>query len=125
MCPLIEGVARSPDDGPTARIRLHSIGTGCPMSAPIYCTLRGSSQRLVECLGWCHPAEGLSRSTVELGGNVVEVGLGVQGEVAALGEVLTQQSVGVLVGAALPWAFRVTEVDRHTGVHTESRVLSH
>jgi hypothetical protein len=60
----------------------------CRDALRIGCTLRGSSQRLVERLGWCHPAKGLSRSTVELGGNGVEIGLGMQGEVTALGEVL-------------------------------------
>jgi DNA-binding CsgD family transcriptional regulator len=47
------------------------------------CGLRGSSQRLVECFGGCHPAEGLSRAAVQFGGDGVEVGLGVGGEVAA------------------------------------------
>ena len=46
------------------------------------------------------PAEGLSRAVVELSGDVVEVLLGVDAEVGALGEVLAQQSVGVLVAAA-------------------------
>ena len=31
-------------------------------------------QRLVECFGWCHPVEGLSRTAIELGGDGVEVG---------------------------------------------------
>jgi hypothetical protein len=55
--------------------------------------LRGSLQRLVECFGWFQPAEGLSRSSVELGGDGVEVGLGERGEAGALGEVLAQQTV--------------------------------
>jgi hypothetical protein len=39
----------------------------------------------------------LSRASVEFGGDSVEVGLGEGGEVAALGEVLAEQAVGVLV----------------------------
>lgn len=78
---------------------------------PIGLGLRGSSQQLVECLGWCHPAEGLSRAFVELGGDGVECCLVEGCEVAALGEVLAQEPVGVFVGAALPGAARVAEVD--------------
>ena len=40
---------------------------------------------------------------------------GVDGEVGALGEVLAEQAVGVLVGAALPGRVRVAEVDRQVG----------
>ena len=38
---------------------------------------------------------------------------------ALLGEVLAQQAVGVLVGAALPGALGVAEVDLDTGVHVK------
>ena len=37
--------------------------------------------------------------------------MGVPGEVGALGEILAEQSVGVLVGSALPGAVRVAEED--------------
>ena len=66
------------------------------------CGLRGSLQRFGEFLGWCHPSEGLSRPPVELVGGEVEVGLGECCHVGAFGEVLAQETVGVLVGTALP-----------------------
>jgi len=49
----------------------------------------------------------------------------VPGEVGALGEVLAQQPVGVLVAAALPWAARVAEVDLQAGVDAQRGVLGH
>ena len=36
-------------------------------------------------------------------------------EVGAFGEVLAEQTVGVLVGAALPWTLGVAEVDVEVG----------
>jgi hypothetical protein len=48
--------------------------------------LRWSSQREVERLGGFHEVESLSRPSVELGGDGVEVALGEGAEVAALGE---------------------------------------
>jgi hypothetical protein len=62
----------------------------------------GSGQRLCECLGGCLEAESLSRTAVELGGDGVQRGLVELAQVAALGEVLAEQAVGVLVGATLP-----------------------
>src|SRR5262245_51138328 len=46
-------------------------------------------------------------------------------EVCALREILTKQSVGVLVRAALPWALRIAEIDRKPCVDAQPRVLSH
>ena len=45
----------------------------------------------------------------------VEFGAGVAVQVGAFGEVLAQQAVGVLVGAALPGRVRVGEVDPQPG----------
>ena len=42
---------------------------------------------------------------------MVKVTLGVDGLVRPVGEVLSQQSIGVFVAAALPRAFGITEVD--------------
>ena len=60
--------------------------------------------------------EGLSGAAVELGGDLVQFGLGVDGEVGAFGQVLAQQPVGVLVAAALPRAVRIAEIDLHAGL---------
>ncbi|MBB5061561.1 hypothetical protein HDF16_006297, partial [Granulicella aggregans] len=43
---------------------------------------------------------------IELPSHFIEVGLRVAGQVGFLGEVLSQQTVGVFVGAALPGALR-------------------
>ena len=46
-------------------------------------------------------------------------------QVALLGQVLAKETVGVLVGAALPGALGVAEVDLDAGVHAETeRVLT-
>ncbi len=62
---------------------------------------------LVEGFRWCLPAEGLAGSAVDHGGDCFDLFGGPAREVGALGEVLAQQ----LVGAALPGALRVGEVD--------------
>src|ERR1035438_10189054 len=54
-------------------------------------------------------------SVVELAGYPVKVHRAVDREVGALGEVLAQEAVGVLAGAALPRCVRVTEVDVDVG----------
>lgn len=59
-------------------------------------------QEFVEFFGRGVPVEGLSGAGVEFVGDGVQVGLGVDGQVGAFGEVLAEQAVGVLVGAALP-----------------------
>ena len=44
-------------------------------------------------------------------------------EAGAFGEVLAEQSVGVFVAAALPWAFRVTEGHGDAGIDGEAGVI--
>src|SRR3954468_22175532 len=46
-------------------------------------------------------------------------------EIGAFWEILAQQSVGVLVGATLPWAVRIAEIDLDASVDLQARVLSH
>ena len=70
-------------------------------------------EQLDDSFGGFGPVRGLSRPVVGFVGDGVEVVLAVSGKVCALGEVLAQQAVGVLVGVALPWAVRVAEVDLH------------
>ena len=45
----------------------------------------------------------------------IEVFLIKDGEVGALGQVLAQQAVGVLIAASLPRAMRISKVDLHAG----------
>jgi hypothetical protein len=61
-------------------------------------------------------AEGLSRATVELGGDRVQCDLVELAQVGASGEVLAEQTVDVLV---LPGAARVAEVHLDAGVDRE------
>ena len=71
------------------------------------------------------PLEGLAGAAVEaVGGGLKHVGA-VDGEVGALGEVLAEQSVGVLVGASLPGRVGVAEVDGDTGLDAEAGVFGH
>ena len=46
-------------------------------------------------------------------------------EIGALLEVLAQQPIGILVGAALPWALRIAEIDLDAGIDLEALMLSH
>ena len=77
-------------------------------------------EQFEDSLAGFHEPEGLAWPVVEFGGDRVEVVLAVSGEVGAFGEVLPEQPVGVLVGAALPGRVRVAEVDLHIqcGRHT-------
>jgi hypothetical protein len=65
---------------------------------------RGHRNSARKRLGWCAPAERLSRASVQLGGDLVEARLIVPGQVRAFGKVLAQEPVAVLVRRALPRA---------------------
>src|SRR3954467_13964707 len=83
------------------------------------------SEELVQSLGRCSPAKGLSRPAVEghrHGGKVLGA---VRAEVGALWKGLAQQPIGVLVRAALPGAVGIAEVDLETSVDPQAGVLAH
>jgi len=67
----------------------------------------------------------LSRATVELRRDGIQGCLVEPAEIRTFGEVLAEPAVGVLVGAALPGAARVAEVDLDAGVDGELGVLGH
>ena len=71
------------------------------------------------------PIEALARSDVQFVGNGIQLLLAVHRQVRALGQVLADQAVDVLVAAALPGAVWVAEVDRHTGLLGDFRVPRH
>ena len=71
----------------------------------------------------CLPAECLAGPAVERVGDSVDLLRSPSREVSSLREVLAQESVGVLVGAALPRALRVCEVDGDAGLDLKRRVL--
>ena len=79
----------------------------------------------VEGFGGGLPVEGFAGSTVECCGDSVQVVPGVSAEIGAFGEVLAEETVGVLVGATLPWTLGVAEVDVEIGVYAELSVLGH
>src|SRR3712207_6071484 len=83
------------------------------------------SEELVQSLGRCSPAQGLSRPAVEGDRHSGEVLGAVHAEVGALWKVLPQQPVGVLVRATLPGAVGIAEVDLKTGVDPQAGVLGH
>jgi hypothetical protein len=65
----------------------------------------GSTDRcntLGERLGWGSIEQGFSWPFVELSGDGAELGLALQGQVGPVRQVLSQQPIGVFVGAALP-----------------------
>jgi hypothetical protein len=66
---------------------------------------------LGEGLRWGSIEQGLSWPFVELPGDGAELGLAVQGQIGSVGQVLSQQPVGVFVRAALPWRPGIAEVD--------------
>jgi hypothetical protein len=74
---------------------------------------------VVEGFGGCLPTEALARASVEGGSDRLDILRRPPGKVSALREVLAQQAVRVLVGAALPGTVRVGEVDRDAGLDRE------
>src|SRR5688500_8118975 len=73
----------------------------------------------------CKPVVGFARPVVQRGGDRVEVFTAVTAEIGALGEVLPEQSVGVLVAGPLPWGVRVAEVDWQPRGLAQLRMLRH
>ena len=49
--------------------------------------------------------------------------MAMDGEVGAFREVLSKKTVGVLIGATLPWAVRVAEVDVEIGGQRQALVI--
>ena len=69
--------------------------------------------------------ESLSRTLVETQCHLVELGLRIDRQVGSFREVLSQQPICVFVGAALPRALRITQVDVHIGGHRKTFMLGH
>ncbi len=71
------------------------------------------------------PTESFAGPTVECYRHGFDVMRAVTTEIRALAKILAQQPVGVLVGAALPWAVRIAEVDVKAGSDPQIGVLRH
>src|ERR1035437_2812006 len=65
----------------------------------------------VKSLRWGFKLQGLTRSFIELTRHFVQIGLRVHRQVSSLRKVLSQQTIGVLVGTALPRTLRIAEVN--------------
>ena len=67
-----------------------------------------------------------ARPRIEAVSNGIELFLAIDRQVRSLGQILTQQAVGVLTGAALPGTMWIAEVDAHAGVGRQfgRRVIS-
>jgi hypothetical protein len=63
----------------------------------------------LKALGGCFVAQRFSGSFIELSGDGARLGLAMYQKICSFGKVFPQQSVGVFIGATLPWAVRVTE----------------
>src|SRR5262245_6731400 len=80
----------------------------CPVSPGEF---NRSVQHQLQSIGRSFEGQGLSRALIEPQSNGIEVGLGEAREIGSSREVLSQQAVGVLVAATLPWTARITEVN--------------
>src|SRR5665811_765828 len=67
--------------------------------------------------------QGLSWPFVELTGHFVQMGLRVHRQVGSLGKILSQQTVGVLIGSELSRALWITEVDVDIGRQRKSSMI--
>lgn len=57
--------------------------------------------------------------------NGIELFLAIDRQVRSLGQILTQQAVDILTGAALPGAMWIAEVDAYAGVGRQFGMASH
>jgi transposase InsO family protein len=82
-------------------------------------------QPLVKRFGGRFPTQRLSRPGIEGGRHGDEFLGAVRAEISAFRKVLAQQPVGVLVGATLPWAMWIAEVNLDAGIDLEALMLGH
>src|SRR5262245_17606703 len=105
------------------------LGVEAPMFLPARPVSTGefnrSVQHQLQSIGRGFEGQGLSRALIEPQSNAIEVGLGEAREIGSSRDVLSQQAVGVLVAATLPWTARITEVNLHVGGNREAFVARH
>src|SRR6478735_7778416 len=77
----------------------------------------------IKSLCWGFKLQGLTWSFVELTSHFVQIGLRMHRQVGAVRKVLSQQTIGVLIRAALPRALRVAEVDIDVGRQGKSSMI--
>ena len=105
-------------------IEPHGTPGRCRLNVRI--TLAGSTGRCntsVKSLCWGLELQGLSWPFVELTRHFVQMSLRVHREVGSLRKVLSQQTIGVLIGTALPRTLRIAEVDVDVGCQGKSSMV--
>src|SRR3974390_2419697 len=86
------------------------------IECPVYPA--GSTDRRNTCvksLCWGFKPQGLARPLVELACHFVQVSLRVDRQVSSFRKVLSQQTIAVLIGTALPRTLRIAEVNIDIG----------
>ena len=69
------------------------------------------------------PSKRLSGPCVEGGRHGRNIVGAMHAEIGAFRKILTQQSVGILIGTTLPWAVRIAEIDLDASVDLQACVL--
>src|SRR5258705_12063599 len=105
-----------------ARRRHPSRSATCPLSGGEF---NRSVQHQLQSIGRGFEGQGLSRALIEPQSNAIEVGLGEAREIGSSREVLSQQAVGVLVAATLPWTARIPKLNLQVGGNREASVALH
>src|SRR5713101_4596675 len=77
----------------------------------------------VKSLCWGFKLQGLTWPFVELTSHFVQIGLRVDRQIGAIGKVLSQQTVGVLIRPALPRALRIAKVNVDVGRQRKSSMI--
>jgi hypothetical protein len=97
------------------------FGYNSPSDSPRHHVRNGSAASTgrcntgVESFCWRFKLQCFSWPFVELTSHFIQMGLRVYRQVGSLGEILSQQAIGVLIGAPLPGASRIAEVNIDVG----------
>ena len=75
----------------------------------------GALEELTHEVRWSLPAKCFSRPVIDFCGNLGEAFGAVDRKIGAFREVLSEESVHILIGAAFPWRVGVAEEDRRSG----------
>src|ERR1022692_487256 len=106
--------------GPKRTNHLRAKIRSCPLWSAASTDRRNTG---VKSLCWGFKLQGLAWPFFELTRHFVQMGLRVCRQVGSLRKVLSQQTIGVLVGTALPWALRITEVNVDIGRQRKSAMI--
>src|SRR5258708_31406045 len=111
---------------PTKRLTINVISSNFGVNLPkMWAVSMDRCNTGLEFTGRSFKAQSFSWTLIEAQRYLVEIGLRITGRLGFFGEVLSQQPVGVFVGASLPGALRITEEDLHLGGHGEALVFGH